>query len=111
MYIDGIYIEQNYSKAVELYEKACDLGNAASCVKIAKLYSTGEIVEKNEAKVIEFYEKACGKDDMHSCYLLYTEYTTIVSDYYKALKWFKKTCAANDYMLSCGYVRDYQKKV
>ncbi|MDR0761647.1 MAG: sel1 repeat family protein, partial [Campylobacteraceae bacterium] len=52
MYIEGIYVEQNYSKAVELYEKACDLGVAASCVKTAKLYTDGEIVEQNYSKVV-----------------------------------------------------------
>ena len=61
---------QNISKANELYERACDLGDAEGCIKIADLYYNGIEISQNRPKAYTFYEKACDLNHGWGCFKL-----------------------------------------
>ena len=51
-------IKEDYEKAIELYEKAIELGNSHAMNNLAYKYKNGMGVEENYEKAIELYEKA-----------------------------------------------------
>ena len=51
-------LPQNHAKALELYHRAADLGNAMSYFNIGNLYYNGEGVEQNEEKAIHYWDLA-----------------------------------------------------
>lgn len=59
MYAQGHGVEQDFAKAKELYEKACDLNNGASFINLGILYEKGNGVAQNYTKAGELYQKAC----------------------------------------------------
>lgn len=58
MYYDGIYIEQNYSKAFINYEKAANNNQFYAQYCLGHMYEYGQGVEKNIKKAKEWYELA-----------------------------------------------------
>ena len=59
MYAQGHGVEQNFVKAKELYEKACDLNNGTSFINLGILYEKGNGLAQNYTKAGELYQKAC----------------------------------------------------
>ncbi|GAA7230395.1 hypothetical protein ID0463_06680 [Helicobacter pylori] len=53
------YDKQDFSKAKEYFEKACDLKDGLGCAFLGGLYYSGEGVEKNLIKVAQYASKAC----------------------------------------------------
>ena len=60
IYIGGKQgIEKNYEKAIKLYTKSANLGNAYSLNNLATIYENGKLgVEKNVEKALYLYNKA-----------------------------------------------------
>jgi hypothetical protein len=58
LYYYGAGVEQDYTKAMEWYEKAADLGKATAMKNIGYLYENGLGVEQDSAKAQEWYDKA-----------------------------------------------------
>lgn len=58
MYENGIGIDQNYSKAIELYELAIESNDPAAMNNLANMYEHAKGLERNYFKAIELYEKA-----------------------------------------------------
>ena len=54
----GEGVEQNSTKAVELYTKAAEKGNSAAMFNLGHIFEMGEGVEQNLAKAVEWYTKA-----------------------------------------------------
>ena len=52
-------IELGNEKAAELYQKACDSGNAVGCLSLGFLYENGQGVRQNFSTAKEYYGKAC----------------------------------------------------
>jgi len=50
--------EQNYSKAIELYQRAIHYGSSDAMVRVGYMYAYGKGVEMNKQKTLEFYQKA-----------------------------------------------------
>lgn len=50
--------DRNYSKAIKLYTKACDNGDASGCVGLAGIYKEGKGVKQDYAKAVELYTQA-----------------------------------------------------
>ena len=50
---------QDFSKAKELYEKACNGGKASGCFNLGELYRAEEGVPQDFSKAKELYKKAC----------------------------------------------------
>ena len=51
-------VEQNYTKAVEYYERAANLGNSDALYNLGVCYYKGYGVEQNYTKAIKYYERA-----------------------------------------------------
>ncbi|SMN00069.1 DNA polymerase III epsilon subunit [uncultured Candidatus Thioglobus sp.] len=63
LYKKGHIVKQSDVKAMDYWQKACDLGSGDACSAIAYAY----MLEGNEFKAIEFYQKACELEDGDSC--------------------------------------------
>ena len=73
-YQTGKKVEQNLDKAVELYQRAIDLGNTSSMTSMGYLYQRGTGVEKDINKAIEYFEMAANKGNgagYHALGLIY----------------------------------------
>ncbi|GAA6805712.1 hypothetical protein BTM505_08150 [Helicobacter pylori] len=64
------YDKQDFSKAREYFEKACDLNNGGGCSDLGLLYEYGQGVEKNLIKASQFYSKACKLGYQLACEML-----------------------------------------
>ena len=53
------YDKGDYQKATELYQKACDGGEAAGCSNLGFLYENGQGVKQNFSTAKQYYGKAC----------------------------------------------------
>ena len=62
--IDGF--TKDVARAVELYERAAELGEKDAHVRLGDLYYKGEDVEKDTAKAIRHYEAAAVKGDVRA---------------------------------------------
>ena len=58
MYEDGKGVAQDFKKAVELYQKAANLGNGAACNNLGDKYYQGSGVTQDYQKAVELYQKA-----------------------------------------------------
>ncbi|UOR95735.1 tetratricopeptide repeat protein [Helicobacter pylori] len=61
------YDKQDFSKAKEYFEKACDLNNGGGCNGLGVLYKDGQGVEKNLTKAAYLYSKACELKEGDGC--------------------------------------------
>ena len=61
MYDMGEGVEQNYTKAMELYKKAIDLGNEYAMCNLASMYEDGKGVERNIDNAIKYYKDAADR--------------------------------------------------
>ncbi|NPS34834.1 tetratricopeptide repeat protein, partial [Helicobacter pylori] len=61
------YDKQDFSKAKEYFEKACDLNDGLGCSNLGSLYYNGEGVEKDLTKVAQFSSKACDLNNGDGC--------------------------------------------
>ena len=96
------YKTQDYSKAFEFAQKACDLKSAGGCFWLGRL----ESYEYNFAKVALYYEKSCDLKSASACYELGKLYETgegveknsvKANEYYKqAFEYSKQACDLND---------------
>ena len=50
--------KKDFSKAVQLFKKACDGGHMLGCHNLGVMYQKGNGVKKNEQKAAELYKKA-----------------------------------------------------
>lgn len=93
MYKSGLGYEQDLVKAVELYEKSSDLGNAIAAYDVAYAYLNGNGVEQDYSKAMEWYQKAAECDYSPAMYqigYLYEEGNGVEQDYKKAIEWYQK---------------------
>ena len=58
---------QDYKKAVELYQKACDLGNAGAYCNLGNMYYKGFGVAVDKNKALQLYKKSCDMGDERGC--------------------------------------------
>ena len=70
MYYSGCYVKKNYSKAVELFEKAVKLDktNCKALKDLAFCYKCGDGVQKNYFKAYELYAQAADLGDGEAMY-------------------------------------------
>lgn len=71
MLVSWVYnnlVKQDYFKAVEYHQKACDdLNNANSCFSLGFMYKRGEGVRQSNIKALEHYGKACDFKSQAGC--------------------------------------------
>ena len=65
LYYSGLGVSQDYSKAMEWFQKAADAGNATAMFNIAMMYENGDGVPADQAAAREWYQKAAdaGNED------------------------------------------------
>ncbi|GAA7921487.1 hypothetical protein HpMS258_01180 [Helicobacter pylori] len=61
------YDKQDFSKAKEYFEKACELNNGGGCGALGDLYDDGKGVEKNSKKASQYFSKACELNNGWGC--------------------------------------------
>ena len=59
LYGNGQGVRQNYQKAAELWQKACDSGKAEGCYNLGVCYEDGQGVKQNFSTAKQYYGKAC----------------------------------------------------
>ncbi|WP_194147957.1 tetratricopeptide repeat protein [Helicobacter pylori] len=64
------YDKQDFSKAKEYFEKACELNSGSGCNFLGFLYENGQGVEKDLIKAAYFYSKACKLGNQKACEVL-----------------------------------------
>lgn len=62
-YESGKGVEKNFSKAVEIYNPACENSQANACSILGNFYDNGEGLEKDTVKARALYKKACNLGD------------------------------------------------
>ena len=98
------YDKNNYQKAAEFYQKACDGGIASGCATSGVLYADGKGVRQDYQKAAELLKKSCDGGDAKDCTnlgVLYAEGNEIRQDYQKAAEFLKKGCDGG-YAMGCG---------
>ncbi len=58
-YFKGTGVKQDYVKAVEFFQKACDLDEGSGCTNLGIAYEYGKGVRKSINKALKYYGKAC----------------------------------------------------
>jgi len=59
LYSDNKRVGQDYQKAAQLFQKACDGGEALGCGSLGILYEYGQGVRQNFTTAKQHYGKAC----------------------------------------------------
>ena len=109
MYYYGKGVEQNYNKAVELYQKGADLGDARAFCNLGVMYEFGKGVNQNYNKAVELYQKACDLGNANAFYNLgymYCNGQGVSQNYNKAVELYQKACDLGDADAFCnlGYM-------
>jgi tetratricopeptide (TPR) repeat protein len=94
----GLAAEQakDYAKAVELYRKAADMGNAMAVCNLGVRYFTGQGIPKDINKAVELWRKSADMGyatAMNNLGVCYRDGTGVPKDETKAIEWFKKAAA------------------
>lgn len=69
-YYDGVGVDKNLTKAIQLFERACDKNYGLSCYYAAGMYYRGEGVEKNFERVKQLIERSCLLQFDQACELI-----------------------------------------
>ena len=67
MYANGQGVKQDYAKAVELYQKAAEQGDASAQYNLGIMYKNGLGVKQNYTKAKEYFGLACDNKDQDGC--------------------------------------------
>ena len=116
IYRYGEGVEQDYTKALEWYNKAANAGNAVAMNNIGYMYDYGKGVEQDYTKALEWYNKAAnaGNDTaMNNIGYMYRYGEGVEQDYTKALEWYNKAANAGNAAAMCniGYMYGFSKGV
>lgn len=109
---NGLRLDKNYKKSIDLYTKACNLDKKAainSCVKLAKVYFSGVFVTRDAFKAHALFDEACTNGSGESCsYLANYFYHSIGAkeDNQKYYDTIKKSCDY-EYGPGCIYLGKY----
>ena len=99
IYRYGEGVEQDYSKALEWYNKAVNAGNDSAMYSIGYMYDYGEGVEQDYSKALEWYNKAANAGNsaaINNIGYMYEFSEGVEQDYSKALEWYNKAVNAGN---------------
>ena len=68
-YVEGLnaYKANDYKKAKEIFEKACDGNDALACYNLGLLYKKGQGVKQNSQHAKTLFNKACYFGFQNAC--------------------------------------------
>lgn len=96
LYRDKDYgITQSYEKALQYFQKACDLGGSYGCAGAGELYYEGQGTKKDLNHAVKLYTKSCDLDYMRSCSRLaeiYENGVCVKQNLSKTKELYKKVC-------------------
>ena len=58
MYSEGLGVEQDFSKAIALFEKAAEQGNTVALRELGEIYQNGDSGVVDEAKAFSYFSRA-----------------------------------------------------
>lgn len=95
--VDGYmcYLDGDYTKAVELYKKAINLGNSVAMSNLALMYIFGNGVEINNEEAIKLYKKSIELGNINSIRQLGMFYES-KRNYIEVIKMFRKYGSVNE---------------
>lgn len=89
------YGKNDFTKANELWEKACNNGNTLGCYMLGVIYFDGKGIKQDYSKAKDLFEKACTGGVFQGCNNLGTMYENangVKQDYNKAKVFYEKAC-------------------
>jgi TPR repeat protein len=98
-YENGIYLPQDYTKAVEWWLKSAEQGNTDAQCRLGFYYNKGKGVAQDYAKAVEWYQKAAEQGVAYAQCNLGTHYRKgegVTKDLDKAFEWYKKAADQGD---------------
>lgn len=102
------YDKNNYQKAAEFYQKACDEGIASGCATSGVLYAGGKGVRQDYQKAAEFLKKGCDGGIAMGCGNLGIVYAK-QRNYSTAKEYYGKACDLN-LPLACDRYKELNEK-
>lgn len=93
LYEEGECVKRDYSKAVEYYRKAGDMGDAWGYFDLACMYDNGQGVPQSDSTAVEYYQKAAELGNADACFslaLMYGDGQGVPQDYQKAIEYYQK---------------------
>ncbi len=122
MYFSGKYVDKDYTKSMEWYQKAADAGNINAKAALGLFYRMGLGVEANYVKAKEFFEQAAAAGSNDAMFFLGDLYYTgagVDKNYKMAYEWYKKAADKNQkvamyviadmFLKGTGIEKDYKK--
>jgi beta-lactamase hcpA (cysteine-rich 28 kDaprotein) len=106
------YEKGDYQKAGQLYQKACDGGNADGCYNLGLLYVSGRGVKQDYQKAVKLFKKDCDSGNAEGCYNLGVSYNNgkgVKQDFYTAKQYYGKACDLG-LQLGCDNYRRLNEK-
>jgi len=98
LYGNGRGVAKDESRAVSLYQKACDAAYVPACVSLAFALRSGKVAPKDESRAAGLFKKACESGNESGCngLGLMAEHGGggVTKDESQALALFKKACDA-----------------
>ncbi|RXK85308.1 tetratricopeptide repeat protein [Filimonas effusa] len=91
-YRDGLYVDQDYTKAMQFFQKAAAKGSATGMYRVGGMYFRGNGVSQDYGKALDWYEKACIAGNIYAPYsigYLYAEGLGVTKDCPKAITWYE----------------------
>ena len=102
------YDKNNYQKAAEFYQKACDGGIASGCATSGVLYADGRGVKQDYQKAAELLKKGCDGGYAMGCGNLGIVYAK-QRNYSTAKEYYGKACDLN-LPLACDRYKELNEK-
>jgi serine/threonine-protein kinase len=104
----------DYSRAVALFNQACDGGDAPSCVALAGMFGTGDGVTKDAFRWANYKGKACDAGDISQCFDAAYVYDTAkgnLHDSTQAAHLYEKGCNGGDAASCTNLGVDYENAI
>jgi TPR repeat protein len=92
---------------VQLFEKACDAGDAAGCSNLGFMHSTGQGAAQDKAKAARLFQIACGRGFAMGCTnlaLMYEKGDGVAQDLAQAVALYQRACT-NGLAAGCDAVK------
>lgn len=94
-YLDGVEVEQDRSRAAELFSQSCGGGHQAGCLAFAEMHDEGDPMPRDPARASQIYEQACEADELEACTRLaqrHLDARGVPADADRAVELYKKAC-------------------
>jgi TPR repeat protein len=112
MYENGQGVTQDYARAAQLYDQACQGGYMRGCSNLGVMHRDGQGVTQDYARAAQLYEQACQGGYMGGCLNLGAAYYNgegVSRDVDRALTLMRRACEGGNAQ-ACGNVRTIEQQ-